>query len=160
LILRANPLFLIRGKVRLPLASATPLSSSQFQILRSARDFASGLPLRSRPQSGSSSTPTRFGQLRTKCRRDFPNPLLTGVRSPTFAKSAKMSDLFLCPSLRANNYRPTPARCFSSVSLFAEACANAADSAFPSACAMVRAATGFNHSSAMKAATMSQVIMT
>jgi hypothetical protein len=59
------------------------------------------------------------------------------------------------------DYQPTRARCFSSLaSLTVDACADAAASAIPSALAMARVATGFNHSNAMKAAVMSQTIMT
>src|SRR5580704_14287285 len=40
------------------LAAQTPRKTPQVQIPRVARDFACGLPLRSRPQNGSSSNPT------------------------------------------------------------------------------------------------------
>ncbi len=60
-----------------------------------------------------------------------------------------------------DDYRPAPVSCFSfsSCEIFST-CANAAVSANPSALATARVATGFNHSNAMKAAVMSQAIMT
>ena len=68
---------------------------------------------------------------------------------------------FVLTAPQANNYLPTPAGCFSSsVYLAVGACANAADTAIASALATARVATGFSHSNAMKAATMSQAIIT
>jgi len=67
----------------------------------------------------------------------------------------------LLTALHANDYRLIPVGCFSSVaSLVLGACADAAGTAIASALAMARVATGFSHSNAMKAATMSQAIMT
>src|ERR1019366_1822493 len=64
--------------------------------------------------------------------------------------------------LPADDYRLVPVRYFSSCAfLAAEAfAADASASAIASALAMARAATGFSHSNAMKAAVMSQAIMT
>lgn len=57
-------------------------------------------------------------------------------------------------------YATRPKSFLSSSSLALRACANSADSASPSALAIARVATGFNQSSAMKAAVRSQAIMT